>query len=86
MAYDSCMQYTLRGIPEAVDKAIRQRARTKGTSLNEAAVETLAEGLGLGKGKLPVRDLDDVVGTWVEDEAAEAAFKAQDEVDRALWK
>jgi hypothetical protein len=80
------MQYTVRGIPNSLDKAVRQRARDEGKSLNEVAVEALSEGVGLGKGVVVVRDLSDVVGTWARDAAAEAAIAAQDEVDESLWK
>jgi plasmid stability protein len=38
------MQYTIRGIPVAVDNALRARARAAGKSLNEAAVDALADG------------------------------------------
>jgi hypothetical protein len=79
------MQYTVRGIPTTVDKALRQRARAKGKSLNEIAIETLAEGVGL-QAHLERRDLSDVVGTWKKDAAVEAALAAQDEVDEDLWK
>ncbi|HVT03089.1 MAG TPA: hypothetical protein VHL58_06885 [Thermoanaerobaculia bacterium] len=80
------MQYTIRGIPNAVDKAMRNRARVARRSLNEVAVEVLAEGLGLGKDSVPRRDLSDVTGTWSRDAAAEEAFAAQDQVDESLWK
>jgi hypothetical protein len=80
------MQYTIRGIPEAVDAAIRERARASGKSLNEAAVDALADGLGLGEGEIVRRDLADVVGTWKRDAALEAALAAQDRVDPGLWK
>jgi hypothetical protein len=79
------MQYTVRGIPIAVDKALRQRARTKGKSLNEVAIEALAEGIGL-EAHLERRDLRDIVGTWKKDAAVEAALAAQNEVDEDLWK
>jgi plasmid stability protein len=79
------MQYTVRGIPVTVDKALRQRARAKGKSLNEVAIEVLAEGIGL-EARLDRRDLSDIVGTWKKDAAIEAALAAQDEVDEGLWK
>src|ERR1700682_1001173 len=41
------MQYTVRGIPTALDAALRERARTSGKSLNEATLDALAEGTGL---------------------------------------
>lgn len=80
------MQYTVRGIPPAIDEAIRERARAEGKSLNEVAVEALADGLGLGDEDVVRRDLSDVVGTWRKDAAVEAALAAQDRIDRDLWK
>jgi hypothetical protein len=86
IAYTLCMQYTVRGIPAALDKAMRQRARARGKSLNEIAIETLAEGIGLHEALLERRDLSDIIGTWRKDTAVEAALAAQDEVDEHLWK
>jgi plasmid stability protein len=80
------MQYTIRGIPQAVDQAARARARAEGRSLNEVAVEALVEGLGLGEEDVPRRDLFDIAGTWKKDEAMEAALAAQDRIDKDLWK
>jgi len=80
------MQYTIRGIPPAVDAAIRERAKSESKSLNEVAVEALAGGLGLGDEDVVRRDLSDVVGTWRKDAAVEAALAAQDRIDRDLWK
>jgi hypothetical protein len=80
------MQYTLRGIPPSLDVALRARASTEGKSLNEVAVEAMAEGLGLGAEDVVRRDLSDIVGTWRKEEAVEAALAAQDQVDKALWK
>jgi hypothetical protein len=81
-----CMQYTVRGIPPAVDDAVRERARVEDKSLNEVAVEALAAGLGLGEQDVARRDLSDVAGTWRKDAAVEAALEAQGRVDRDLWK
>ena len=86
IAYISCMQYTVRDIPESLDEALRRKAEEEGKSLNEAAKDALARGLGIESGGLPVRELDDIAGTWVKDAAAEAAFAAQDVVDEDLWK
>ena len=80
------MQYTIRGIPPVLDEAIRERAKAEGKSLNEVAVEALAEGVGLGDEDVVRRDLSDVAGTWKKDAAFEAALAAQDRVDEALWK
>jgi hypothetical protein len=80
------MQYTIRGIPEAIDAAVRERARAEDKSLNEVAVEALAEGLGLGESDVVRRDLSDVAGTWKKDAALEGALADQDRVDEDLWK
>jgi len=80
------MQYTTRGIPPALDVAIRQRARREGKSLNEVALAALAQGLGFDRGRVVRRDVSDIVGTWKRDAALEAALLAQDRVDAELWE
>jgi hypothetical protein len=80
------MQYTLRGIPPALDAAIRERARAEGKSINEIAVAALVDGVGLGTEDILRRDLSDIGGTWVEEAAVEAALAAQDRVDEGLWR
>ena len=85
-AYTDCMQYTIRGIPPAVDNALRERARAAGKSLNEAAVEALSEGSGMAGAPRKRRDLRDVVGTWKAEKAVESALAAQDRVDEGLWR
>jgi antitoxin FitA-like protein len=80
------MQYTIRGIPPAVDTALRERARAAGKSLNEAAVEALAEGSGLAGAPRKRRELGDIAGTWKADKRVDAALAAQDRVDEDLWR
>lgn len=80
------MQYTIRGISPAIDEAVRERARAQGKSLNEVALEALANGLGLGDEEIIRRDLSDIVGTWKRDAALEAALAPRDRIDEGLWK
>jgi hypothetical protein len=80
------MQYTIRGVPVAVDQAVRERARAESKSLNEVAVEALVDGLGLGDEDVVHRDLSDVAGTWKKNAVLDAALAAQDRVDEDLWK
>jgi hypothetical protein len=80
------MQYTIRGIPRAVDDAIRERARVGGKSLNEAAKEALAEAAGVKGTPHRRRDLGDIADTWRTDKAIDAALADQDLVDEKLWK
>lgn len=80
------MQYTLRKIPPVLDRALRERAQAEAKSLNEIAIEALAEGLGFGNGTQMLRDLSDIVGTWKKDKAFDKALSEQDQVDEDLWK
>jgi hypothetical protein len=80
------MQYTIRGVPSAVDAALRHRARADGKSLNEAAVDALTEGTGLAGKPRKRRDLGDIAGSWKADKALESALADQDLVDDDLWR
>jgi len=84
-AYTECMQYTIRGIPTALDTALRQRARAAGKSLNTATVEALSEGAGLVGSPRKRRSLSDIAGTWKLDKGVQEALAAQDQVDEDLW-
>lgn len=86
IAYIACMQYTIRRVPPGVDHALRARARASRKSLNEVAVQTLAEGVGVAGAALKRRDLGDIAGTWKADRGLEAALRDQDRVDEALWR
>jgi hypothetical protein len=78
------VQYTVRGIPVDLDVALRARARAAGKSLNEAAIEALAEGTDMIGAPRKRRNLGDISGTWKADKAFEAAIAAQDRVDEDL--
>ncbi len=80
------MQYTIRGIPDRLDTALRERARAEGKSLNEIALDALAGGLGIGRELTVRRDLSDIAGTWRKDAELEAALAAHDRIDSRLWK
>ncbi len=80
------MQYTLRGIPRRLNDAIRRKARQEGSSLNQAALDAMARGLGLAEDQPVYHDLDDLAGTWVDDPAFDEAVREMDSVDPDLWK
>lgn len=80
------VQYTLRQVPAAIDRALREKARKEKRSLNETTIQVLKTGLEIG-GTPPVhKDLDFMIGTWVEDAAFEEAIRSQDQIDPELWK
>ena len=85
-AYNICMQYTIRNVPDFLDDALRRCAREQGKSLNEVAIEALQRGAGLSEQRLRQRDLSDVAGTWRKDPAFDAALAAQDTIDAELWR
>ena len=85
-AYNECMQYTLRNIPEHLDTALRSSARQQGKSLNEVAIEALARGAGVSGQPRQQRDLRDIVGSWRKDPAFDKALADQDTIDEAMWQ
>ena len=86
VAYNMCMQYTLRNIPEVLDALLRRFAREQGKSLNEVAIEALARGAGVGENRRRQRDLTGVAGSWRNDPAFDRALAAQDRIDPELWR
>jgi hypothetical protein len=80
------IQYTIRQVPEQIDRSLRQKSKQARQSLNEAAIDALSKGLGLAEDAPRYHDLDALVGSWQEDAAFDAAIAAQDQVDPRLWK
>jgi hypothetical protein len=80
------MQYTIRRIPKPVDDAVRERARATGKSLNEAALDVLADGAGVKGMPRKRRDLSDIAGTWKADKSFEAVLEEQARIDKDLWR
>lgn len=79
-------QYTLRAVPAAIDRALRQRAKQEAKSLNAVAVEALAKGLELDTKPAEHTDLDALIGSWQEDPAFDQAVADFDRVDEEAWK
>ncbi len=80
------IQYTLRGVPERIDAKLRETAAEYRLSLNAAALEALARGLGLEGIPVAHHDLDDLAGTWEPDEAFDRALADMDRVDPEVWR
>jgi hypothetical protein len=79
-AYNHCMQYTIRNVPDHLDAPLRSAARERGKSLNEIAIEALVRGADLIGRRIRRRDLSDIAGSWKRDPAFENAIAAQDAV------
>ena len=78
------MQYTIRGVPDQVDRALRARAKKENKSLNQIAAEALAEAAGAHAQRYT--DLDDLIGTWVDDPEFDQIMAEQDRIDEELWR
>jgi hypothetical protein len=89
MSAHTKVQYTLRAVPRAVDRRLRQLAKESGRSLNQIAVEALARGAGIppeGEEPLPRRDVSYLVGSWKPEPEVLEAFAAFRRVDAKLWR
>lgn len=85
-AYNKCMQYTIRNVPDYLDTALRGSARAQGKSLNEVMIEALARGAGLGERRFRQRDLCDIARSWRKNPAFDSALAAQDAIDEEMWR
>jgi hypothetical protein len=78
-------QYTIRNIPPDLDKAIKARAERLGKSVNQVALEALANAV-----ERPVkkRSLRDMPGAWSKSEAErfDRFLREHRAIDDELWK
>ena len=79
-------QYTIRAVPDAVDRAVRQRAGREAKSLNAVVVEALARGLELDAKSTEHTDLDHLIGSWQEDPEFDRAIADFEHIDEDAWK
>jgi hypothetical protein len=81
---------TVRNLPAAVAKAVREKARKEKVSLNKAVVRLLEEATGITRRKERIvhHDLDHFSGTWSEAEYDEfmAELREQRRIDPEMWK
>ena len=80
------MQYTIRQVPEQVDRLVRLQAKKERKSLNAVLLEIIKRGIGLKDGPMEYHDLDELAGSWVFDPEFDAAMKTFASIDEELWK
>ena len=81
------VQYTVRNIPPHADRALRRKAAEEEKSLNEVLRQAILKEAGEGGGQQAIHhDLDDLVGTWEEDPAFDAAVAEGHRIDETLWR
>ena len=85
-SYSAGMQYTIRGIPEEVDRVLRAKARAEGKSLNAVALDVFCQGLGLAGPRVQRRDLSDVFGKSPPDLELDKALAECRQIDWEEWK
>lgn len=84
-------QLTVRGFDKALARRIREVAKARGLSLNQAAVLLLRQGAGLAPAEAAARVGDSMkalVGAWSREEEAQfrRSLRPLEEVDPAFWK
>ena len=85
-------QLTVRGFDKDLERRLRDVAKTRGVSLNQAVLILLREGAGL---EMPRRrsntvgdSLDGLIGSWSKAEESEflQAISVLEEIDPSLWR
>ena len=77
------VQYTVRGVPQEVDRALRRKAAKRNLSLNQIIVEELtAATTGVRKRA----DFHDVTGKWKPDPDFDEIIATQRQIDPDKWK
>jgi hypothetical protein len=79
-------QYTIRGIPERIDRFLKKKAKEENKSLNQIVIECIIRGLGLSEEKVYFHDLDDLAGSWKKDPVFNKVIEEMDQIDPELWK
>lgn len=77
------VQYTIRGVPLEVDRALRRKAKQRKQSLNQVILEELIAG---AVGRKTRADFSDLVGQWVPDSGFDEILAAQRQIDFDKWK
>lgn len=77
------VQYTIRGIPPEVDRALRLKASQRKLSLNQVLLDELTQAT---VGQTVKADFSDLVGKWTPDPAFDEVIASQRKIDRAKWR
>lgn len=77
------IQYTIRGVPQELDRALRRKAVQRRQSLNQVVLDELAEATA---GRKKRADFTDLVGRWVPDPAFDEIIASQRQIDPDKWK
>jgi plasmid stability protein len=76
-------QYTIRGIPAEVDRALRTKAARRKQSLNQVILDELSAAT---LGTTQKADFKELVGQWTPDPQFDEIINSQRRIDREKWK
>ena len=77
------VQYTIRGVPDEIDRVLRKKAALRKQSLNQVILNELRVGT---IGVQQRADFSDVVGRWTPDPGFDEIVAAQRQIDPDKWK
>ena len=79
------IQYTIRKIPDYIDRVAREESKKRHKSLNSVLLDALSKGLDADN-QIEYHDMDDLAGTWAADPGIDAVLDSFNEIDEDLWK
>jgi len=77
------IQYTVRGVPREVDRALRKKAAQRKMSLNQIIKEELT---AVTTGARKRTDFHDLTRQWTPDPAFDEVVASQRQIDQDKWK
>lgn len=77
------VQYTIRGVPQEVDRALRKKAAQLKISLNQIVVDELTSAT---IGHPRKADFSGLVGQWTPDPEFDEVIASQRQIDWDKWK
>jgi hypothetical protein len=84
------MTLKLSNVPDHIERALRERAAAEKKTIDQAAVDAMARGLGVQpqppSEQFKRRDLSDIAGSGGIDDEMEAIFWEHRRIDPEIWK
>lgn len=77
------VQYTIRGVPLEIDRALRRKAAQRKQSLNQVILDELTVAT---VGRVERADFTDLAGLWTADDAFDEILAAQRQINPDKWK
>ena len=77
------IQYTIRGVPQEVDRALRSKAARRKLSLNQVIIEELS---AVTTGLRKRADFHGIAGQWTLDTDFHDIIASQRQIDPDKWK